>query len=72
MIAVKPGSEKLGDPAGGERFRSPVRNYAPKTLISHWRRWCRLMELQPITIVGWEAAKLGQVSPAVRSQRVGP
>ena len=38
----------------------PFAIICPKTLISHWRRWCRLMELKPITIVGWEAAKLGK------------
>ena len=38
----------------------PFAVVCPKTLISHWRRWCRLMDLQPITIVGWEACKLGK------------
>ena len=38
----------------------PFAIICPKTLISHWRRWCRLMELQPITVVGWEACKLGK------------
>ena len=32
----------------------------PKTLISHWKRWCGLMELKPMTIIGWEACKLGK------------
>ena len=38
----------------------PFAVICPKTLISHWRRWCRLMDLAPITIVGWEACKLGK------------
>ena len=38
----------------------PFAIICPKTLISHWRRWCRLMELAPITIIGWEACKLGK------------
>jgi hypothetical protein len=38
----------------------PFAVICPKTLISHWKRWCRLMELQPITVVGWEGAKLGK------------
>ena len=38
----------------------PFAIICPKTLISHWRRWCRLMELKPITIVGWESCKLGK------------
>ena len=37
----------------------PFAVIAPKTLISHWRRWCRLLELTPVTIVGWEQAKFG-------------
>ena len=32
----------------------------PKTLISHWKRWCALMELKPMTIIGWESCKLGK------------
>ena len=37
----------------------PFAVVAPKTLVSHWRRWCRLMDLKPITITGWEACKFG-------------
>ena len=37
----------------------PFAVICPKTLISHWRRWCRLLELTPVTIVGWEQAKFG-------------
>lgn len=38
----------------------PFAIVCPKTLISHWNRWCRLMELKPVTILGWEACKLGK------------
>ena len=37
----------------------PFAVICPKTLISHWRRWCRLLELTPVSIVGWEACKFG-------------
>ena len=37
----------------------PFAVICPKTLISHWRRWCRLLELTPVSIVGWEQAKFG-------------
>ena len=37
----------------------PFAVVCPKTLISHWRRWCRLLELTPVSIVGWEACKFG-------------
>ena len=37
----------------------PFAVICPKTLISHWRRWCKLMELTPVSIVGWEQAKFG-------------
>ena len=37
----------------------PFAVICPKTLISHWRRWCRLMDLKPITITGWENCKFG-------------
>ena len=38
----------------------PFAVICPKTLISHWSRWCRLMELKPVAILGWEACKLGK------------
>ena len=43
-----------------KELQVPFAVICPKTLISHWKRWCRLMDLAPITIVGWEAAKLGK------------
>ena len=49
----------------------PFAVICPKTLISHWRRWCRLMDLQPITIVGWEAAKLGKSPRLFNPQGLG-
>lgn len=32
----------------------------PKTLISHWKRWCKLMGLKPVAVLGWEACKIGK------------
>lgn len=38
----------------------PFAVICPKTLISHWRRWCKLMDLKPMVVLGWEAAKMGK------------
>ena len=43
-----------------KELQVPFAVICPKTLISHWRRWCRLMDLKPIEVIGWEACKLGK------------
>ena len=46
--------------AAAKELGVPFAVICPKTLISHWNRWCKLLELQPIAILGWEACKLGK------------
>jgi superfamily II DNA or RNA helicase len=43
-----------------KELQVPFAVICPKTLISHWTRWCRLMELKPVAILGWEGAKIGK------------
>jgi superfamily II DNA or RNA helicase len=43
-----------------KELQVPFAVVCPKTLISHWKRWCRLLELTPVTILGWETCKLGK------------
>src|SRR5215471_9777869 len=33
----------------------------PKTLKSHWRHWCNLLGVKPVSIGGWEQVKLGKI-----------
>lgn len=46
--------------AAAKELQVPFAVICPKTLISHWTRWCRLMELKPVAILGWEGAKIGK------------
>ena len=43
-----------------KELQVPFAIICPKTLISHWWRWCRLMELTPVQIINWERLKLGK------------
>jgi superfamily II DNA or RNA helicase len=45
-----------------KELQVPFAVICPKTLISHWRRWCRLMDLKPMEVIGWEACRLGKSS----------
>lgn len=46
--------------AAAKELQVPFAVICPKTLISHWRRWCKLMELKPMVVIGWEACRQGK------------
>ena len=38
----------------------PFAIICPKSVISHWSRWCSLLELTPVQIINWERLKSGK------------
>jgi len=49
----------------------PVAIVCPKTLKSHWRGWCGLCGVKPVSVVGWEECKLGKIPRLFNPQGVG-
>ena len=47
----------------------PFAVVAPKSILSHWRHWCMMLELRPVAILGWEACKFGKLLAVVQPEK---